>query len=86
VDVVAFEQKRNEYHRQHQDAFFRAHTIAGVQEHVVKSGESVWILALRTYNVPIWLFRQYNPGLDLHSVRPGTTLSFPVLTERTETS
>jgi hypothetical protein len=39
----------------------------------------LWILSLRQYDVPIWLFRQYNPALDLHSVRPGTKISFPVL-------
>jgi membrane-bound lytic murein transglycosylase D len=39
------------------------------------------VLALRQYDVPIWLFRQYNPELDLHSVRLGTRLNFPVLVE-----
>ena len=79
VDAARFEERRNEYHRQQQDEFFRGTTITGTREHVVKRGESVWILSLRQYGVPIWLFRQYNPGLDLHNVRPGTRLNFPVL-------
>lgn len=83
VDAVAFENSRNEYHRQQQDTFFRSHTITGVTEHVVKSGESVWILSLRQYDVPVWLFRQYNPELDLHKVRRGTRLNFPVLEQKT---
>ena len=66
-------------HRRQQDTFFRSHTITGVTEHVVKSGESVWILSLRKYDVPVWLFRQYNPELDLHKVQRGTRLNFPVL-------
>ena len=81
VNVETFEARRNDYHRQQQDTFFRSHTITGVTEHVVKSGESVWILALRKYDVPVWLFRQYNPELDLHRVRRGTRLNFPVLEE-----
>ena len=81
VDAAAFEQLRSEYHQQLQDVFFRTHTITGVQEHVVRRGESVWILSLRQYDVPIWLFRQYNPALDLHTVRPGTKINFPMLTE-----
>ena len=81
VDAPAFEQLRSKYHQQQQDAFFRTHTISGVREHVVRSGESVWILSLRQYDVPIWLFRQYNPALDLHSVRPGVKINFPMLTE-----
>ena len=54
-------------------------TITGVTEHEVRRGESVWILSLRQYGVPVWLFRQYNPELDLDTVRPGTRLNFPVL-------
>ena len=79
VDAAAFEARREDYHRRKQDAFFREHVITGVAEHVVASGESVWILSLRKYDVPIWLFRQYNPALDLHNVRAGTRVQFPVL-------
>ena len=76
-----FETLRTQYHRQQQDTFFRSHTITGVTEHVVSRGESVWILSLRTYDVPVWLFRQYNPELDLHNVQRGTRLNFPILVE-----
>jgi membrane-bound lytic murein transglycosylase D len=79
VDAETFENLRMSWHRQQQDAFFRDHRINGTTEHVVGPGESVWILSLRQYHVPVWLFRQYNPELDLHNVRPGTTLRFPVL-------
>jgi len=86
VNPSSFESLRMEYHRQQQDAFFRTHSIAGVEEHEVDRGESVWVLSLRRYGVPIWLFRQYNPELDLHNVRPGTRLRFPVLVNRSEAS
>ena len=79
IDGTEFEARRIAWHRAAQDAYFRRHVISGIREHVVAPGESVWVLALRRYDVPIWLFRQYNPGLDLHSVRPGTVLQFPVL-------
>ncbi|NNC77775.1 MAG: LysM peptidoglycan-binding domain-containing protein [Woeseiaceae bacterium] len=82
VDVAAFESKRIDYHRQQQDRYFREHAITGVVEHVIKRGESVWILSLRRYKVPVWLFRQYNPELDLNKVRPGITVRFPVLADR----
>ena len=79
IGVDEFEALRNAYHRQQQDTFFRSHTITGVREHEVRNGESVWILSLRKYDVPLWLFRQYNPALDLQNVQPGTMLNFPVL-------
>lgn len=79
VDATLFEQRREDYHRRQQDAFFREHVISGITEHVIVSGESVWILSLREYDVPVWLFRQYNPGLDLHNIRPGMRVQFPVM-------
>jgi len=82
VDAAAFEARREEFHRRQQDAFFREHVITGITEHVIAAGESVWILALREYDVPIWLFRQYNPGLDLHNTQPGMRVQFPEMTDR----
>ena len=79
VDAKTFEDRRVAYHRAQQDGFFRENVITGVTEHVIAEGESIWILALREYAVPVWLFRQYNPELDLHKVRPGITVRFPVL-------
>jgi len=79
VDIETFEARRVDYHRRQQDAFFREHVISGVSEHVVAPGESVWILALREYKVPIWLFRQYNPSLNLENIQPGISVRFPLL-------
>lgn len=80
VDAKAFEDRRIAYHRAQQDEYFRQHVISGVREHVIAPGESIWVLALRKYDVPMWLFRQYNPEIDPDSVRPGTRVQFPVLT------
>ena len=82
VDAQTFEGRRIAWHRQQQDNFFRRNVIAGVTEHVIRRGESIWILASRRYGVPMWLFRQYNPEVDLHTIRPGTRLRFPVLEKR----
>ncbi len=81
VDAKRFEERRIAWHRAQQDSYFREHTISGVKEHTIRRGESIWVLALREYGVPIWLFRQYNPGVDLHNVRPGTTVQIPELTD-----
>jgi membrane-bound lytic murein transglycosylase D len=83
VDAQTFEQRRVAYHEQHQEAFFRTYQIADIREHVIRPGQSVWVLAQRTYNVPVWLLRQYNPDLDLERVNPGTVVKFPHL-ERIE--
>jgi membrane-bound lytic murein transglycosylase D len=80
VDAKTFEDRRIAWHRDQQDSFFRNNFISGVTEHVIEPGESIWVLALRKYDVPMWLFRQYNPEVDLDAVTPGTPVRFPVLT------
>ena len=79
IDAATFEALRIDYHRRQQDSFFRDNVITGVVEHRIRRGESIWILSLRKYDVPIWLFRQYNPSLDLHDVRSGMVVRFPTL-------
>jgi len=81
VDAKRFEERRIAYHRQQQDSFFRKHVITGVTEHTIERGESIWIIALRQYEVPVWLFRQYNPSLDMHKVRPGIKIQIPILAD-----
>jgi membrane-bound lytic murein transglycosylase D len=79
VDAVAFEQRRRAYHQQLQNDFFAAYQIDEIASHVVKPGESLWVLAERTYKVPVWLLRQYNPDLDFDRIQPGAVVKFPRL-------
>ncbi|HEY7641201.1 MAG TPA: LysM peptidoglycan-binding domain-containing protein [Steroidobacteraceae bacterium] len=74
-----FEARRMEYHRQLQEAFFTQFRIKDTTTHIVKPGESIWVLAQQRYNIPIWLLRQYNPDLDLGDIRPGTKLVIPIV-------
>jgi membrane-bound lytic murein transglycosylase D len=77
VSVEAFEVRRAAYHRQLQEAFFSEYRIEGSETHTVKTGESIWVLAQKKYNVPIWLLRQYNPDVDMAAVKPGTRIVIP---------
>jgi membrane-bound lytic murein transglycosylase D len=79
IDAATFEQRRVAYHQQQQSDFFASHQIDTIEPHVIKTGESLWVLAERTYKVPVWLLRQYNPDLNLDHVQPGTVVKFPRL-------
>jgi len=79
VDVGAFEQRRSAYQQDTQEAFFLAYQITDTFDHVIRPGESLWVLALRQYRVPVWLVRQFNPDLDLDQINPGTVVKFPAL-------
>jgi membrane-bound lytic murein transglycosylase D len=77
-----FEQRRMGYHQGLQEAFFATHRITGTNEHVIRRGESVWVLAEKRYKIPVWLLRQYNPDVDLAMLRPGSRVVIPVLVDR----
>ncbi len=74
-----FEARRMEYHRQLQEVFFTQFRIKDTTTHMVRAGESIWVIAQQRYNIPIWLLRQYNPDLDLGDIRPGTKLVIPLV-------
>lgn len=77
VNGELFEQRRREYHQRLQEEFFAAYRIVGTEVHVVRRGESLWAIARKYPNVPIWLLRQYNPDVDFGDVRPRTQLQLP---------
>lgn len=79
VDAATFEQRRRAYHQQIQSDFFAAYQIEEIESHVMRPGESLWILAARKYNVPVWLLRQYNPDLDFDRIPAGAVVRFPRL-------
>jgi len=79
VSRETFLARRVTYHHDLQEDFFSRYRITDTTEHLLRRGESVWILASQKYKVPVWLLRQYNPTLDLDRVRPGTRVVFPKL-------
>ena len=77
VSGELFEQRRREYHQRLQEEFFAANRIVGTEVYVVRRGESLWTIAQKYQDVPIWLLRQYNPDVDFGDVRPRTQLVMP---------
>lgn len=77
VSAQLFEERRRDFHQRLQEEFFAGNRIVGTEVHVVRSGESLWVIAQKYQNVPIWLLRQYNPDVDFGDVRPRTQLVMP---------
>jgi membrane-bound lytic murein transglycosylase D len=84
VTPEIFEQQRFAYHRNLQESYFARFLIGGVREHTIRRGESIWALAEKRYNVPIWLLLQYNPDLELNKVKTGLVVNFPLVEEKTD--
>jgi len=79
VPADQFEQRRRSYHQKLQEDFFTANRIVGTEVHIVRRGESLWSIAQKYPNVPIWLLRQYNPDVSFDDVRPRTQLVMPLI-------
>lgn len=77
VSPEQFQKRRLDYHEQLQGRFFEQFQIAGTQRQVVERGDSLWSLARRSDNVPVWLLRQYNPDLDFSELKPGMPVTLP---------
>jgi membrane-bound lytic murein transglycosylase D len=82
VQPELFERRRLEFHRTLQEEFFDAYVVSGTRTHVLRRGDSLWYLAEREYEVPVWLIRQYNPELDLADLRAGTHMTIPLIEPR----
>ena len=78
VSRDAFTQRRVAFHHELQEAFFSDYHVVGVSEYKVRRGDSVWQL-MRRNDIPMWLLRQYNPGLDPDTLEVGAELMFPRL-------
>lgn len=76
-----FERRRIAYQRNLQNEFFSHYSIQSTYQHTIKRGESLWVLALRKFKVPIWLLRQHNPDVNFNLMRPGAVIIVPNLIE-----
>ena len=79
VNIGEFELARREYHAGLQQEFFSDFHIQGVINHRVAANENISTLAGDRYSTPIWLLRQYNPGLDMNRLQIGQEIVFPRL-------
>ncbi len=77
IDAQEFAARRVAHHRALQASYFNSYRVTDTTVHKLRRGESVWLLTMRTYRVPVWLLRQYNPDLDIDRLRPGDPLIFP---------
>jgi membrane-bound lytic murein transglycosylase D len=82
VTKEEFEQARLEYHQEIQQDFSRVYSIESVKMYQVKNGDNIWTLCNDVFSIPLWLMKQYNPDVDLYSLRRSQMLAIPVLEER----
>jgi membrane-bound lytic murein transglycosylase D len=79
VSIAEFERRRRDFHSSLQREFFSKYRIQNVEAYKVRAGDNVGRIARSRYSAPIWLLRQYNPGLDFGRIQIDQEIIFPVL-------
>ena len=79
VSRTDFENRRREFHSDLQQDFFDNFVIRGAEEYEIKRTDNISRLALNRYSTPLWLVRQYNPGINFTNVYVGQRVVFPLL-------
>ena len=74
-----FELRRRNFHSELQKNFFEDYRIRGAEEYRIQRFDNINRLAQNRYSAPLWLVRQYNPGIDFDGVHIGQTVTFPLL-------
>ena len=82
VTPEEFEAQRILYHKTLQEEFFEQNQIIGADKYRLNRGDSVWKLTKKTYKIPFWLLRQYNPDLDMNKISADKIITFPKLKRR----
>lgn len=81
VAISEFERRRRDFHSSLQQEFFSNYRIQNVETYQVRRNDNIGRIARSRYSAPIWLVRQYNPGLDFGRIQIGQEIIFPVLEE-----
>ena len=76
VDRTGFETRRQQFHSNMQARYFSAWRISETSNYRIRQSDSVAGLA-RSNDIPMWLFRQYNPGVNPASIQVGQTIVIP---------
>jgi len=80
--AATFEERRLAFHEALRREFFDTFEVAGTQQYVLRKGDTLWSLSRGEVVIPVWLLHQYNPDLDLASLRPGVRVTIPRLHKR----
>lgn len=79
VSIDEFERRRRDFHSTLQREFFSNYRIQNVETYKVRRNDNIGRIARNRYSAPIWLVRQYNPGLDFGRIQIGQEVIFPLL-------
>ncbi len=79
---TSFVEKRYDFHRELLEDFFASWRIENLRPYRIKSGDSIWVLCSREFDLPFWLIHRFNQDLDPLKMRPRQEIMVPVVVRR----
>ena len=73
-----FVKRREENYRAMEEDFYGNYYVSLTEPFKVEKGLNLWAWA-QEREIPFWLLQKHNPGKTLNELRPGDTLSLPVI-------
>ena len=74
-----FLEKRFEYHQELAEDFFASYRVEKVLTYSIKRGDNIWTLSRQEFEVPLWLIKRYNAGVDFSALVPSQKLIIPII-------
>ena len=79
VTARDFEARRHEFHKRMQEDFYAAYQVGELQRYRVQPGDSYWTLCREKFDLPLWLLRRYNTGVNLAALKIHQPLTIPAV-------
>lgn len=78
VDKGLFEERRYEFHKEMEEDFFAAYRVLDeFRTYLVKAGDNIWALCQHEFELPFWLIRKYNAGVDFNQLKQDQKILVP---------
>jgi membrane-bound lytic murein transglycosylase D len=76
TNIKRFEVNRLQYHLAIEEDFFANFNVIDFEKRTVKPGINLWKIC-REAQIPMWLLKKYNRGINFYAMQPGSTLWIP---------
>jgi membrane-bound lytic murein transglycosylase D len=68
-----------EHHQELAEDFFASYRVERVMTYSIKKGDNIWTLSYQEFEVPLWLIKRYNAGVDFSALIPSQKLLIPII-------
>jgi len=85
TNIKRFEVNRLQYHLAIEEDFFANFTVTDFEQKTFKPGTNLWRIC-REAQIPMWLLKKYNRGINFYAIQPGSTLWIPKVSVKDSTA